>query len=178
MYICVLCQEGNPLAKKFVLQRGIEEEDLDGAMSIKILRDALLQSADQKGENDIEDNWLLENPGTVGKGSGQGRQGDLRRRQCDQRFAQEPRHCLRPELGAKGNYRADRGGLWKEIKAGAIKAGLYDEATGIGEALGKADETIAAIKGKTLQPTTKEGQAAQKLLLEAVELGCGLCRRL
>jgi hypothetical protein len=174
MYICVLCQEGNPLAKKFVIQRGIEEEDLDGAMSTKILRDALLQSADQKDENDIEDNWLLENAGTVGKGlvkagkaisGATGAINDLRK---NRDTAYDPNWVPKADIALTE-------AAWKEIKAGAIKAGLYDEATGIGEALGKAekklakaDETIAAIKGKTLQPTTKEGQAAQKLLLETV----------
>jgi hypothetical protein len=67
MYICVLCKEGNSLAHKFVAQRGIEEEDLNTAMSMKILREALMDSADQKDENDIEDNLFLENTGKLGK---------------------------------------------------------------------------------------------------------------
>jgi hypothetical protein len=174
MYICVLCQEGNPLAKKFVIQRGIEEEDLDGAMSIKILREALLQSADQKDENDIEDNWLLENAGGVGKGlvkagraiSGAGKAINELRKNRD--IAYDPSWMPKSDIELT---QAD----WKEIKAEAIQAGLYDEATGIGEALGKAekklgkaDEFIAAIKGKILQPATKQGQAVQKLLLETV----------
>jgi hypothetical protein len=50
MYICHLAQTNDPLATRFVVERGIREEDLKRpAMAMKIVRE-LLDHADQKDE--------------------------------------------------------------------------------------------------------------------------------
>jgi hypothetical protein len=178
MYICVLCKEGNPLAKKFVVQRGIEEEDLDGAMSLKVLREAMLESADQKDENDIEDNWLLENMGAVGKGMvgmvAIGKKVALLGGSLDDLVRKNRNLPYDPNWAPTAADITEVN--WKSVKAEAIKAGLYDEKTGIGDALAsvdkkleKADDLLNSLKtGTTLRPDSKEGKAAQKLLLETV----------
>ena len=71
MYIAILVKDGNPLAKKFIEQRGIEEGDLDQSMSLKILREAMLKDVDQRDETDVADLGLAgghRSRGIVGSG--------------------------------------------------------------------------------------------------------------
>lgn len=57
MYIAILAREGDTLATKFITDRGITEEDLrKPAMALSVLREAMLEHADQKDETQVSDN--------------------------------------------------------------------------------------------------------------------------
>ncbi len=59
MYICMLAKEGNPMATKFIVQRGITESDLrKPSMALSVLREAMLAHAEQKDETKVSDNPL------------------------------------------------------------------------------------------------------------------------
>jgi hypothetical protein len=174
MCLCVLAQDGNPLAEKFIVQRGIEEDDLNDAMSMKILREALLDSAGQKAEEDVPDSLLLANTGKLGDlsvkfakkiaSAGESIKGALK----DRKIAYDPAWVPQgPVVLTEKDYDA--------TKAAAVKAGLFDEATGIGDALKDAakymetaNEMIADADGKTMKPDSKEAKTLQKQLLSTI----------
>jgi hypothetical protein len=54
MYIALLVQEGNALAKQFIVDRGIEEGDLSSGVGLQILRKALMKGGDQKDETSFD----------------------------------------------------------------------------------------------------------------------------
>jgi hypothetical protein len=174
MYICVLARDANPLALKFIDQRGIEESDLSTPMSLKILREALLASADQKDENDIDDSRTMENLGKIGKfgkfvGKGAKALGNKAKEVTkDRKIAYKS--VLLPYDPDKALTRAE----WDKTKKIAVGAGLYDEATGVGDALADYESALAKVSGlitagKELNPETKDGKKAQENFLAVLE---------
>ncbi len=51
MYICVAARDGSPVAKQYIIDRGLTEGDLTRPMVLKILREKLLKKSDQKDES-------------------------------------------------------------------------------------------------------------------------------
>lgn len=170
MYICVLCRDKVSLALKFVDQRGIEESDLSTPMSLKILREALLASADQKDENDIDDSRVMENLGKIGKGLKAIGSGAKALGSKAKEATKDRKPIYSPILLPFDPDTALTEAGWRETKKVALKAGLYDEETGVGDAMAnfqsalkKITETITA--GVKLDPTTKAGKTAQENFL-------------
>ncbi|HVJ51043.1 MAG TPA: hypothetical protein VM689_01185 [Aliidongia sp.] len=170
MYVCVLCKEGNPLAQKFVGQRGLTEGDLNTAMSMKILREALMESADQKDENDIADSWLLENTGGIGKAA----------------VKLGSKIAKIKEIGRGSRsipYLADwiyNGPVaiseesFSAARKQALAAGLYDDGddSGIGGKVKEAEKRLGQAETAMQagsNPSSKEAKEQKKNLLTAVE---------
>ena len=61
MYIGIMAREGNPIARKYVVDRGLSEADIDNpAIAISVLRDAMLNVEDQRNEEEVSDNLAVE----------------------------------------------------------------------------------------------------------------------
>jgi len=54
MYLAILAKEKNPLALKYLVDRGIEEGDLDKPTSLELLRSVLLETAEQTNDQEEE----------------------------------------------------------------------------------------------------------------------------
>lgn len=53
-YICILAREGNPLAREFIVDRGLTDADIARPhVSIALLREVLLKDADQRDETTV-----------------------------------------------------------------------------------------------------------------------------
>jgi hypothetical protein len=159
MYICLLCRDGNPLAIKFVQQRGIEETDLDTSMSLKILREALLDSADQKDERDVRDGFVREQLGTVGDaivGAGK-KLGELGRWSAEAIKDKTKNRKIKYDnaWSFTGDVQLTQA-HWNEVKKQAIAAGLFDYATGIGDGLAAVEKALKAIAVPLEQAEKKE----------------------
>jgi hypothetical protein len=174
MYVCLLVRDGNPLAEKFIVQRGIEEPDVEGAMAIKLLREALLDSADQKAEDDIPDSLLMANTGKVGEYTAKiGKAiGNAPRAIADK--LKDRSIAYDPSWEFQGAVVLTEKG-YDAVKKDAVAAGLFDQPTGIGDALKKlekeAADTLKLLPGgqpKQLSIESKEGKALQKQLLDAI----------
>ena len=67
MYLAIMVKEKNPQAAKYLVNQGIEEGDLDGATSLGILRDHLMESAEQSNDLDVDDTMISKIVGAGGK---------------------------------------------------------------------------------------------------------------
>jgi hypothetical protein len=131
MYIALLDQDGDVLAKKFIIDRGIEEGDLTGAMGLKILREAMLESAEQKDETEFSAaeelvGGLAKVPKVVKEKSAAIAKAYRNRGKKDAGGYNEGKPLPEPVLDAAG---------WETAKADAIKNYMFNEPTGIGDGL-------------------------------------------
>jgi hypothetical protein len=174
MYLAILCRDDQPLAKKFVIDRGIEEGDLDNVQGLKILREALLGSARQIDDMDVD----------IEKGFARfltGKAGDAVSYVGDKlvELGQKLRSKIAPDYDPNWKYTSAVQSLdlapatWKLVKAGAVEAGLIDTASGIGDALGKAAKPLEAadklVQAQTLTEPDKAtllagGEAVRELV--------------
>ncbi len=166
MYIAILVKEGHPLAKKFLEQRGIEEGDLTNALSLKILREAMLSDVDQRDEREVADSLIQANiEGFTGGGIIKAGKALL------EKMAQIPSLIK----GTPPAY--DPGWMWTGeiaiakdkydgVKTIAETKGLYHELTGIGRTLANVEkaETLVA------KATPEKKQTCQMALLKALQV--------
>ncbi len=137
MYICLLCKDNNPLAKKFVVDRGIVEEDLDKVMGLKILREQLLKADGQVDDTKVEGNIVKYALGVVGQ-AGAAAASSI----AD--AAKQTGHAARSLVTKPydASWNAGEAKLdaqtWEATKKAAIEAGLINDSTGIGAVLAKA----------------------------------------
>jgi hypothetical protein len=164
MYICVLVKEGNPLAKKFLEERSIEEGDLNDAMSLKILREAMLKDVDQKDETQVSDSlaehmaesFTNQSVMKVGKAI-VAKIAKIKDIGKDRKVAYDENWNYAGTIALTQTH-------WNEVKKQALAAGLFDEPSGIGEALGKIEKAEAAV-GKA---KPNEAKAKRVALLDAL----------
>jgi hypothetical protein len=169
MLLAISVKEGGALAKKYVVDRGIEEGDLDGPQSLEILRDAMLDHAEQKNDQEIEDNLLKHFAGKPGQllvgavekvGEGVTNLKDRAKRGVTKDYKDIPEGDLTPFADKPI---ADWANIWKGNKKILIASGLIDEATHLTEALGKAAEADAAYVQESGLP------AGRAMLMAAIE---------
>lgn len=170
MYIAILAREGKPLAQKFLVQRGIEEGDLDGAMALKVLREAMLSDVGQKDETQVADNWAEANAeGLLGSGVMKAGKAAVNKIAKIKDVGKNRKTAYDETWKFSGTITLTHAHWDKEVKPKAIAAGLFDESSGIGEALGKVEKAEAALA------KAKPGDVAAKRieLLDALEEALG-----
>lgn len=150
MYIAILAKDGNKLALKFIDQRGYDERAvMKPAISLQILREAMLTHADQKDETQVRDSLALElSESVTGKGV-------TKAVQTVGKGAQALGKKIK-DLPKDKNIEYDA--TWTPPKAATLKtvdwqankkdcikkAGLYDESTGIDKAMKPCETAIKA----------------------------------
>lgn len=150
MYIAILAKDGNKLALKFIDQRGYDERSvMKPAVSLQILREAMLTHADQKDETQVNDSLALElsesitGQGvtkavkTVGKGAAA----------LGKKIKDLPKDkSIEYDATWKPSKPVSLSTSdWQANKKDCIKtAGLYDESTGIDKAMKPCDGQIKA----------------------------------
>lgn len=150
MYIAILAKDGNKLALKFIDQRGYDERSvMKPAVSLQILREAMLAHADQRDETQVHDSLALElSESVTGKGVtkavktiGKGAAALAKKvKDLPKDKNIEYDASWKPSKAASLST-AD----WQANKKDCIKtAGLYDESTGIDKAMKPCDALIKA----------------------------------
>jgi hypothetical protein len=153
LYIAILARDGHKKATEFIVDRGIEESDLEGGpLALKIVVDEMLKDADQPDETKIEDNIVLANiagvggkgainfartVGKTGKSVGEWVEGKLdsnRETPYDEKWKHKSEHVA---LTATA---------WSAAKAEAKKAGLLDAPSGVGEDLKTLEAAYAKLQ--------------------------------
>ena len=170
MFLAISVKEGSPLAKKYVFDRGIEEGDLDKPQSLEVLRDAMLDAADQDNEQETEDSLAMHFGGSLAKlavGTGE-KIGGLGTNVKDRivRGVTKTYNKKAPNNAAAFTDKPDEwAATWESAKATHIANGLIDESTGLTEALTKAAE---AHKAADLQPNDKDAKAKLLAAMDAM----------
>ena len=140
MYLAILVKAESPLAKKYLVDRGIEEGDLDKPQSLEILRDVMLEAADQVNDQEVDDNLARALTGKVGDFAAWTGNKTIELKDRAVRLGVA-------EYDPKANYAAptfkdvapDKWvSTWTAGKKILVERGLIDEATGITKALEKA----------------------------------------
>jgi hypothetical protein len=177
MYICILAREGDPLATKFITERGISEADLrKPAVALSVLREAMLKHADQKDETKVSKNLgehiarEVAGDGTVNvvKGAGKGIAKLARGRE-----RRAGKHPYDPDatLPMFPTAAPDRWvAAWSAAKQAAEKSGYYPEKTGLKDALSDCVEPVTAASAavKSYSPDTGDPAVLADLVDEAV----------
>lgn len=175
MYIAILAREGHPKATEFIVDRGIEEADLEGGpLGLKIVVDEMLKDADQPDETKIEDNIVLANiagvggkgaisfarkVGATGKTVGEWVEGKLdknRETPYDEKWKHKSEHV------------ALTASAWSAAKAEAKKAGLLDAPSGVGESLKSLEAAYAKLQ-KAGVDAPSGGNSTLKSIKEAYD---------
>ena len=162
MYIAVLVRDGHPMGKKFIEQRGIEEGDLSDSMALKILREAMLASVDQRAETEVSDNLaaaLIEGVGAGGVLSVGEKIGELAtaiKNKWKDRKAGEYDAAWKYNPGKVTLVRDS----WDTTKSEAFTKGLHDDPTGIGAALDAVQVALRKVDIKNKDKNTKENVVA------------------
>src|SRR5439155_15834036 len=168
MYIAILVKDGNPLAKKFIEERSIEEGDLDQAMSLKILREAMLKDAGQRDERDVADSQLEANvEGFVGKGVMNAGKMIVEKIAKIKDIGKDRKVEYDETWKFTGTILLTQA-HWDAVKNMAIAAGLFEESTGIGGALAKVEKGQEAVT-KAKGPEVKAKRVALLDALHAAE---------
>ncbi len=158
MFLAISVKEGSPLAKKYIIDRGIEEGDLDKAQSLEVLRDAMLNAAEQSNEQETEDSLVLHFGGTPGKALASGiKSAGNKLTGAKDRVVRLTTKTYKP--AAKNDavrFTSDPdqwAETWESAKETHIANGLLDESTGIGDALTKAAKAAKAVTGTASKET-------------------------
>jgi hypothetical protein len=164
MYIAILVKDGNALARKFIEDRGIEEGDLDQAMSLKILREAMLKDVDQKDETEVADSLLEANvEGFVGGSVMKVGKAMVAKIAQVKEIGKDRKVAYDESWKFTGTVLVTKD-QWDAVKKDALKAGLFEENTGVGGLL-KAVETAKAAVTKA---KPNELQAKRIALMDAL----------
>jgi hypothetical protein len=139
MYIALLVQEGNRLAKQFIVDRGIEEGDLGSGMGLQILRKALMKGGDQKDETTFDAAVEMANVVSMGKVVEAGRWAAEK--------IEKIRDAHRNNVTREGSYDRKKevrapdltAATWGAAKQEAMANHLHNEPTGITPALKKVE---------------------------------------
>jgi hypothetical protein len=167
MLLAISVKEGSPLAKKYVFDRGIEEGDLNEPLALEILRDAMLDAAEQSNDQEVEDNIVMHFTGRLGKavvgvgkatGDAVVNVKDRVVRAATKTYDPAAKYTV-PSFPAKIDEWTT---TWESAKKTLIAHGMVDDATGLTEALTKAAE---ADKAADLQP---DDQKARETLIAAL----------
>lgn len=148
MYICCLVRDGNPLALRFVEQRGIDESSMTKADSLMVLAEFLMKDAGQRNEQDVPEGFLdAQSGGIIGKVRNYGGKAvdaiGKKAVQTGNAISKSSRKVpYDPDWTFNGPILLT-GDAWQGVKDAAYKAGLFDESTGIGAALKKAEPLLA-----------------------------------
>jgi hypothetical protein len=177
MYLCLLARDKNPLATSLLIDKGYTEDNLTTPEAIKVLRQALLDSSGQKSEEDVPESGLEAVSGKVGEfvkavGNQLTKLYDKGKFSSTKEYNASWAYTGSVDLTEK---------CWDGAKKQAIDAGLYDAATGIGDALKAVEDAIGKKGGAadTIQqlyqqrqdapaPDSKEGAKSQEILLDAL----------
>lgn len=177
MLLAISVKEGGALAKKYVVDRGLEEGDLDKPQSLEILRDAMLDHAEQKNDQEIEDNLLMHFAGRPGKvlvgaakslGSGVVNLKERAQRGVTKEYRKVPVGTLPKFDPAAPAAWAE---AWESGKATLIANGLIDQSTGLTGALKKAAHADVDMSGQL--PDREKLMVAVDAMNEVVSLSIG-----
>lgn len=150
MYIAILAKDGNKLAIKFIDQRGYDERSvMKPAVSLQILREAMLAHADQRDETQVHDSLALELSESV---TGQGVTKAVKA------VGKGAAALAKKVKDLPKDKSIEYDAAWKPSKAASLstsdwqankkdcikKAGLYDESTGIDKAMKPCEGQIKA----------------------------------
>lgn len=152
MYIAILAKEGHKLALIFIDQRGYDERAvMKPAVSMKILREAMLSHADQKDETQVSGNLgVAITEGVTGKGPVKAvKMGGKAVAKGAAALAKKVKDLPKDKKIPYDATWKPKGPVsmapvdWKANKKDCIKsAGLYSESTGIDKALKPCDGAV------------------------------------
>jgi len=174
MYIAILAKEGNPMATKFIVDRGITEADVrNPAMALSVLREAMLQHANQRDETEVSDNLGSE----LGESIGAGGMARLLKKAGGavtskaQEALGKDRSSIAREFPYNANWTAGEFPIspdqwsthWSQTKTECEKnAGLYHANTGLKAALNDCVKPVTAANTAlaTFNQSIQQGEAA------------------
>ncbi|MGF1579365.1 MAG: hypothetical protein ACFCD0_08390 [Gemmataceae bacterium] len=164
MYIVDLVRREHPLAKKYLVDRGLQEGDLTNPMGLKILREAMLDKAGQASHDKQGGRLRFASDEVLGKGPSLlwDKIAKIKKKNPKTNEAYDGKWKPNPEASLKAED-------WSKNKHDAIdNNGLEKEKTGIIDALKNLNSAIdAATDASGSDDTDKQSAAYTKAVQEA-----------